>query len=494
MLLFPGEQKLAFDSMKVLFAVSELAGIVKTGGLADVAGALGPVMRELGHDVRVVIPAYQQALAKLTTKVVGVGEVKINGQQSLGFAVHETRFEGVPVYLIEHNNYFDRPGLYTHDGEGFGDNAERFAFFSRAALEVCQITGFQPDVIHCHDWQTALLPYYLKVHESLNPFFLNTRTVLTIHNGAYQEHTNPALLDALGIDWRYFNPGCFEDYGQINILKGGIAFADQITTVSPQYARELLSDIGSHGLMHSFRAREKDFTGILNGCDYRHWDPETDSLLPANYSRHDLTGKRRCKEALQDRMHLPVNREKPLFGLVSRLANQKGFDYLIPALWRFLEQDVQVVLLGSGDKHYAGELQRLADAFPDKCRFFNGYSDELAHWIEAGSDFFLMPSLFEPCGLNQIYSMKYGTLPVVRAVGGLMDSVAGYTTSGHEATGFVFQGANADELYDCLIQASRVYADQKTLHTLISNAMSESFTWDTAAKEYLNVFAAAMRQ
>ncbi|OED42513.1 hypothetical protein ACH42_12180 [Endozoicomonas sp. (ex Bugula neritina AB1)] len=480
------------DPLKILFVVSELAGIVKTGGLADVAGALGPVMRKLGHDVRVVLPAYQKALANLTTKVVSVGEVNMNAHQSFGFAVHEAEFEGVPIYLIEHNNYFDRPGLYTYDGEGFGDNAERFAFFSRAALEVCQLQGFQPNVIHCHDWPTALLPYYLKVHESLNPFFINTRTVLTIHNGAYQEHTSSALLDALGIDWRYFNSECFEDYGQINLLKGGIAFADKITTVSPQYAKELLSELGSHGLMHSFRSREKDFYGILNGCDYQHWDPKTDHLLPANYSLNDLEGKSVCKQALQDRMQLPVDLHKPVFGLVSRLANQKGFDFLIPALWRFLEQDVQLVLLGSGDKHYAAELQRLADAFPDKCRFFNGYSDELAHWIEAGSDFFLMPSLFEPCGLNQIYSMKYGTLPIVRAVGGLIDSVSGYAGDANTATGFLFDGANADELHDCLMQAITVYHDKTILQALIFNAMSESFSWDAAAKEYIKVYRATL--
>lgn len=483
---------MASEALKILFAVSELAGIVKTGGLADVAGALGPVMRKHGHDVRVVMPAYQQALAKLKTKVVSIGEVKMNPQYTLGFAVHEAEFEGVPVYFIEHNQFFDRPGLYTYDGEGFGDNAERFAFFSRAALEVCQLMSFQPDIVHCHDWQTALLPYYLKVHESHNPFFSHTRAVLTIHNGAYQEHTDAALMGVLGIDWCYFNPGCFEDYGKINLLKGGIAFADKITTVSPQYAKELLSELGSHGLQQSFKAREKDFHGILNGCDYHHWDPAVDHLLPANYSPADMSGKAICKEALQDRMHLPVDSGKPVFGLVSRLADQKGFDYLIPALWRFLEQDVQVVLQGSGDRHYASELQRLADHFPNKCRFFNGYDNELAHWVEAGSDFFLMPSLFEPCGLNQIYSLKYGTLPVVRAVGGLIDTVSAYSGSKNKATGFVFYGTHSDELLGCMSQAVSVYHDKKKRQALIVNAMSESFTWDAAAEEYLRVFRAAL--
>ncbi len=479
------------DSLKILFAVSELAGIVKTGGLADVAGALGPVMRNLGHDARVILPAYQEVLNKLATRVVGVGSVQFNPYRSFGFAVHEAEFERVPVYLIEYNDYFDRPGLYTHDGEGFGDNAERFAFFSRATLAACHIVDFQPDIIHCHDWQTAMLPYYLKVHESHNPFFHNTRTVLTIHNGAYQEHTNAALRETLGINEQHFNADQFEDFGHINLLKGGIAFADKVTTVSPQYAKELLTDSGSHGLAQAFRAREEDFHGILNGCDYGQWNPTTDRLLPANYALSDLSGKDICKQALQDRMHLPVDLDKPVFGLVSRLADQKGFNYLIPALWRFLRQDVQVIILGSGDRYYAHELQKLADHFSDKCRFYNGYSNELAHWIEAGSDFFLMPSLFEPCGLNQIYSMKYGTLPIVRAVGGLIDSVTGYGASSAPATGFIFYGANDHELYDCLIQAQSVYYDKNTLQTLIANAMSESFTWDTAAQDYLRVFSSA---
>ena len=474
--------------LKIAFAVSELAGVVKTGGLADAAGALGPVMRQLGHDVRVVMPAYQKALASLTTKVVNAGEVQLNPHRTIGFAIHEAEFEGVPLYLIEHNRFFDRPGLYTHDGEGFGDNAERFSFFSRAVLEVCQLQNFQPDIIHCHDWQSALLPYYLKVHKGHDPFFEGTRSVLTIHNGAYQQHADASLLDTLGIDPRDFHSGSFEDFGQINLLKGGIAFADKITTVSPQYAKELLSELGSHGLMHSFKAREQDLSGILNGCDYQQWNPENDPLLPANYSLKNMAGKAVCKQALQDRMRLPVNKDAPVFGLVSRLADQKGFDFLIPALWRFLEQDVQVILLGSGSKHYAGELRHLAAAFPDKCHFHEGYSNELAHWIEAGSDFFLMPSLFEPCGLNQIYSMKYGTLPVVRAVGGLLDSVSGYNGSTENATGFVFYGANADELHDCLMFALSVYQDKNKHQALVANAMSESFTWDDAAQQYLQVF------
>ncbi len=480
------------SDLKILFAVSELAGIVKTGGLADVAGALGPWMRKLGNDVRVIMPAYRQALEALTTDVVGVGEVCLGSYGNMGFAIRQGEFEGVPVYLIEHNQYFDRSGLYTHEGEGFGDNTERFAFFCKAALQACQILSFKPDIIHGHDWQSALLPYYLKIHESGNALFAGTRTVLTIHNGAYQQHTDRALLDVLGIDHHWYTPDFFEDHGHINLLKGGIAFADKITTVSPRYAEELQTDLGSHGLAHVIGRRKQDFSGILNGCDYQEWNPETDALLPANYSLDDLSGKQICKQALQERLQLPVITDKPLYGLVSRLAEQKGFAYLIPALWQFLQDDVQVVLQGSGDRATAAELNRLAGTFPDKCRFVEAYDNRLAHLIEAGSDFFLMPSLFEPCGLNQMYSMKYGTLPVVRAVGGLVDSVKGYDSAAEGATGFMFDSADTDALLHCLNQTRVVYQDRQLMSRLVGNAMSESFTWEQSAQDYLEVYRTAL--
>ena len=476
------------SNLKILFAVSELAGIVKTGGLADVAGALGPVMRKRKQDVRVVMPAYRQALASLTTKVVNVGEAVLNPQCKFGFAVHEAEYDGVPIYLIEHNRYFDRPELYTHRGEGFEDNSERYAFFCKAVLEVCQLQEFQPDIIHCHDWQSALLPYYLKSNESENPFFANTKTVLTIHNGAYQQHTDACMLDAFGIDRKDFHGDAFEDHGQINLLKGGIAFAHKITTVSEQYAKELLTDIGSHGLAHILRQRKQDFSGILNGCDYQLWNPYKDQLIPARFSPKRLAGKQTCKQALQERMSLPVKNKTPLFGLISRLTEQKGFDYLIPALWEFLQHDVQVVLLGSGNQATVVQLKNLARAYPEKCQFHHGYDNELAHWIEAGSDFFLMPSLFEPCGLNQMYSMKYGTLPLVRAVGGLRDSVSGYHETRNKATGFVFDKPEAKDVLECMHLAADVYGNQAVMKQLVSNAMSQSFTWDSAAKEYLQVF------
>lgn len=482
------------SNLKILFAVSELAGIVKTGGLADVAGALGPVMRKRKHDVRVVMPAYQQALAKLKTNVVATGEAVLSESCRFGFAIHESEFDGMPIYLIEHNRYFDRPDLYTFKGEGFGDNSERFAFFCKAALESCQLLEFQPDIVHCHDWQSALLPYFLKkeLRKDKNTFFADTKTVLTIHNGAYQQHTDIGLLDNLGIDGSDFHSNAFEDHGQINLLKGGIAFADKITTVSEQYAKELLTEMGSHGLAHILKQREQDFCGILNGCDYQHWSPFRDKLIPAKFSPKRMTGKAKCKRALQERMGLPEQPDTPMFGAISRLTIQKGFDYLIPALWEFLQHDVQIVLLGSGNQETTRQLCQLADAYPEKCKFYDGYNNELAHWIEAGSDFFLMPSLFEPCGLNQMYSMKYGTLPIVRAVGGLRDSVTGYRELRKKATGFVFDHPDTHELLECMYLAADVYGNKPVMKQLITNAMSQSFTWDLAARQYLKVFRSAL--
>ena len=479
------------SDLTILFAVSELAGVVKTGGLADVTGALAPWMKKLGHDIRVIMPAYRQAMAILSTTIVGSGEVLINGLP-VGFCIRQSEFtSGVPIYLIEHNHYFDREGLYTQAGEGFADNSERFAFFCRAALLACERLNFQPDVVHCHDWQSALIPYYLKTQQVTNPFFASTKTVLTIHNGAYQQHTGAAELDVLGIERQWFTQDFFEDYGQINLLKGGIAFADKITTVSPRYAEELQTELGSHGLAYIIEHRKADFSGILNGCDYQQWNPATDALLPANYSLDNLSGKRTCKRTLQQQLKLPAS-DQPLYGMVSRLAEQKGFAYLIPALWRFLHCDVQVVLQGSGDSNIAAELKHLANAFPDKCRFVEAYDNSLAHLIEAGADFFLMPSLFEPCGLNQMYSMKYGTLPIVRAVGGLVDSVRCYEAGLELATGFMFDCADAKRLLQCLETTLQVYSDTTTMSQMIVNAMSVSFTWEQSALDYLAVYRSTM--
>lgn len=476
------------SDLNILFAVSELAGLVKTGGLADAAGALALTMSQQGHNVRIILPAYRQVLSELDTQVIACGEAVMHYDRRIGFALRRALFEGIVVYFIEHDDYFDRPGLYGEPGHGYNDNSLRFAFFCKATLAACLLADFKPDIIHCHDWPTALLPYYLKVDEYTGHFFKETATVLTIHNAAYQQHCPREQLDDLGIAWRYFNPACFEDYGRINLLKGGIAFADKITTVSPSYSEELLTEEGSHGLVESFRRRHRDFCGILNGCDYRHWDPACDPLIPAPFSAEALAGKAVCKKALQQRLQLPVADHIPVFGLVSRLTEQKGFSFLMPALQRLLHKDVQLVLLGSGDRKIARELQWFSERYASKCRFIEGFDNTLAHWIEAGSDFFLMPSLFEPCGLNQMYSLKYGALPIVRAVGGLKDTVAGFADREELATGFTFELPQAQELIACLYQALRVYHNTQLFRRLQQNAMKQTFTWEDSTKNYFDVY------
>ncbi|MDD7805586.1 MAG: glycogen synthase GlgA [Endozoicomonas sp. (ex Botrylloides leachii)] len=476
------------SDLNIIFAVSELAGIVKTGGLADAAGGLAPAMIQQGHDVRIIMPGYREALKKLHSRVIASGEVTINYHYKIGFALRKAYFEGIAIYLIEHHDFFGRDGLYGMHGEGYDDNSQRFAFFSKAVLEACLLIDVRPDVIHCHDWQTALLPYYLRIHEGNNLFFQNTATVLTIHNAAYQQHTDPAQMDALGIAWRYFNDACFEDHQKINLLKGGIAFADKITTVSPNYAEELLTELGGHGLTDSFRRRHSDLSGILNGCDYRHWDPSIDELIPELYSKDALQGKHVCKRLLQERMHLTVDNRCPVYGVVSRLTDQKGFSFLLPALQKFLHKNIQVVVLGSGDQKIATELQWLSQRYPEKCRFINGFDNELAHWIEAGSDFFLMPSLFEPCGLNQMYSLKYGALPIVRAVGGLLDTVEGYDEAGENGTGFIFELPDAHDLVSCLYKTLTIYEQPKIYKKMQQNAMSQRFTWNAAADAYCDIY------
>lgn len=480
------------SELKIVFAVSELAGIVKTGGLGDVAAALAPCLKQLGHNIRIIMPAYRQVLESVSTQVVGIGDVWMGDGRRLGFAIRQGEIHSVPIYFIEHNHYFDRPDIYTYQGEGYGDNAERYAFFSKAVLETCRQLTFQADIIHGHDWQTGLLPLYLKRQQQQDHFFANTRFVITIHNGAYQQHTPRDQLRILDIDPAHFNGNVFEDYHQINILKGGIALADKVTTVSPTYAKELLTDLGSHGLAYILRQKGDNFSGILNGCDYNEWNPETDPLLDTNYSLADRYGKTLCKEGLQRLVNLPIRADVPVYGMVSRLAEQKGFTYLIPALERFLYKGIQVIIQGSGDVATTHTLQQLANQFPDKCRFVNIYDNRLAHMIEAGSDFFLMPSLFEPCGLNQLYSMKYGTLPIVRAVGGLKDSVRGYEFAQQDATGFMFMPASVEGLYGCLKLSKSVFQKPELMSQLISNAMAESFTWEQSTLDYLEVYYSAL--
>lgn len=503
--------------MKILMIVSEMDGIVKTGGLADFAAALPRALIERGHDLRVILPMYKSAVFPLpVTSEAKSLYFHLNHSDSYGCLVHYASIGTVPVRLVEHHDFFSRDGIYGYEIHSYPDNALRYAFLSKAALESCLQEQWIPDIVHCNDWQTALAPYYLKEHYHHLTAFNHTRSLLTIHNGDFQGKTDKRWIGPIGIPVQHFTSELMEEYGYLNMLKCGIMCSDAINAVSPGYCQELLLPETSHNLWHYLNKREDSFSGILNGCDYTLWNPETDPFLSHHFSSKDLLGKGLCKIALQERMGLPKEHRIPLMGLVSRLTAQKGFDYLLPALERLLYEDasVQLALLGSGEPGYGSALHHLQHRYPHKMSFVNGYDNGLSHLIEAGSDFFMMPSLFEPCGLNQLYSLAYGTLPIIRETGGLKDTVVGLP-AGHEknlksiksdqpdsaslslqrATGIGFSHPDSDSCYNGLRQAISLYMDNMPLYLEIQQrAMRQLFTWEDSSEKYEILYKTILMQ
>jgi starch synthase len=478
---------------------SECSPFAKAGGLADVIGALPVFLKKLGHEVIVVIPKYSfidvnKYNIKPAVPIMGVWM----GTKEEWCAIYSTSTEnGVKIFFVEFNLYFEREGIY-HDSSfnDYEDNPRRFAFLCRAALELCRVINFVPDVIHSHDWQTALLSAYVKVWHWNDPFFSKAVNVLTIHNLAYQGIYPKYNYPYLGFGEEYFVPDIFECYGSINFLKAGIYFADYITTVSPRYAYETVQPYGGFGLAPYLANKRDKYVGILNGVDYSVWNPDTDRYLPANYSINDLSGKKICKLELQKRMGLERNENIPVIGIVSRFVEQKGLHLLAECIDDVVRNMVvQFAILGAGDKGLESFFYHLPAKYPGKVGSYIGYNEELAHLIEAGSDFFLMPSLYEPCGLNQIYSLKYGTLPIVRATGGLDDTVENYDEATGEGTGFKFYEASGRALYYTIGWAISTYFDRKHhMQKLIKNAMSRDFSWEKSAKEYEKLFEKAIKE
>jgi len=480
--------------LSILFATSEMEGLAKTGGLADVAKALPLHLSEHGHDVRICMPYYKTLKKKDKTEWVADLQVPVaqHGQPGIRFSVRQLVFEKATVYLIDCPAFFDRDGLYDDGHHAYQDNGYRFLFFSMACLVTAKELGFCPDIIHCNDWHTALIPYLLRYQLTHESCFKHSKTVLTIHNAAYQgifEKSQLGLAPAVancGID------KVLEGHNSLNFLKCGVLFADKINGVSPSYASELLTPLGSHGMSHIFQERAGDLCGILNGADYKDWDPHTDPHLPVNYDADDLGGKAQCKQALQLQVGLP-EKPVPLFGMICRLTEQKGFYMLLPALEQFLKHRIQVVLVGTGERSIARELERLATLYPDKLKFINAYNDELAHLVEAGADFFLMPSVFEPCGLNQIYSLSYGTLPIVRGVGGLKDTVIDYDSDPQQATGFIFSDPSDKDLLNMLRRVLLLYLEQpEEIEHLRQHAMQTRFDWVEASRQYEQLYRQAL--
>lgn len=470
--------------MKIVFTISEVEELVKTGGLADVGKALPLALNAAGHDVAIVMPYYQSIRHQFDLACACPQQTLFAESTVYHFDIRQLNWHGIDVYFIDYPPYFDRSDLYSSTYEAYSDNGERFSFFCGAALMAMQSLALAPDIIHCHDWHTAMLPFLLK-HDGTGEF-ADTKSVFTIHNAAFQGvhrlETIPFLRHHRGILSQVHG-------GYINMLQTGIEFADKVTTVSPNYAQELLTDLGSHGLHHRLVTRQQDLSGILNGCDYTQWNPATDPFLPKNYSVENIAPKQHCKQVLQQKTGLAEKPDTPLIGMVCRLTEQKGFGYLLPVLDELMDHNVQLVIVGTGDPEVCMDLGEYAQNHPVQFAFINGFSTEYAHLVEAGADFFLMPSQFEPCGLNQMYSLAYGTLPIVRAVGGLKDTVIDPKDDAANATGFVFSLPSPEGLLACIRRALLFYYEHPDrFRQMQQRAMHTRFTWQTAAQDYLALY------
>ena len=481
--------------MKIAFVASECYPFVKTGGLADVTGSLSQALAETGNEVVVILP-YYKAISSQDIEISTFFETMC---VHMGCGIEEwcsvkTAMLGkkVRVFLIESDKYFLRDGLYCDSfGNDFQDNPYRFAFLSRAALQLLRDMDFRPDVVHAHDWQTAAVCAYMKTWDWGRSGIDKALSVLTIHNIGYQGIYSADCLDYCGFDWKFFTSGIFEDYGRVNFLKGGIHFADFVTTVSPKYAEETLGGSQSYGLAPYLREKKDKYIGILNGADYSVWDPKTDKMIPANFSARSFKGKALCKRELQRRFGLAEDEKIPLIGVVSRFAHQKGLDILAKTIGRIVDSMVvQFAVMGSGENELEHFFGRIPGEKPGRIGSFIGYSDEISHLVEAGSDFFIMPSRYEPCGLNQIYSLKYGTLPIVRNTGGLSDTVIQYNESDGSGTGFKFDYLSPDALFDTVGWAVSTYFDRpKHIDMMRKAAMKCDFSWKISAKEYEKIYS-----
>ena len=483
--------------LKIAFIASECVPYAKTGGLADVVGSLPGALKDLGHEVIVIMPLYGEINRNKFQIEPFLNPLGVwMGDAEEWTAVHSTEnHDGVSIYFIEFDRYFARPGLY-HD-EAFNDyldNPRRFALLSRAGLQLCKDIGFLPDIVHVHDWQTALVSAYLKIWHWDDIVLGKAASVLTIHNVGYQGKYPIEHYSYTGLQPGNFTSSKFEDHGDMNYLKGGIYYADMVNTVSPGYAREILTPELGFGMAMYLNDKGDHFLGILNGVDYSEWNPSVDPHIPENYSLNDLTGKSICKTKLQERLKLEINDGIPLIGIVSRFAHQKGLDLLVGTIEEIVaNMQVQFAILGSGDQSLESYYGELPARYPGQVGSFIGYNNELSHWIEAGADFFLMPSRYEPCGLNQIYSLKYGTLPIVRATGGLDDTVLQYDEISGGGTGFKFWEASSAAIYYTVGWAVSTYYDRPEHYlNLQQRGMKQSFSWEESAREYIKMYHQAI--
>lgn len=472
--------------MKVLFAVSECGPFAKSGGLADVAGSLPKELISLGTDVRVIMPKYgiiseeyKQGMKKVKEFTVPVGWRK----QYCG--IEELEYQGIIYYFVDNEYYFKREGLY-----GYFDDGERFAFFNRAVLETLAVLDYFPDVLHCHDWHTAMIPYLLRTEYYRRHGYGLIRTVFTIHNLQFQGiFPKEVLRDLLGLDDRSFHPEHLEFFGNINFMKGALVAADKITTVSPSYKNEIQTPAFGEKLEGLLKARNEDLVGILNGIDEDFYNPAEDEFLFQTYNAKELGKKGVNKREIQKQFGLKQSANTPLMVMISRLTRQKGLDLVKYALREILQEDIQVIILGTGDYEYEDFLRQAARIYPEKLKVHTGFDEGLAHRLYAGADLFLMPSLFEPCGLSQLIAMRYGAIPIVRETGGLNDTVTSWNEYTGEGNGFSFSHFNAHDMLYTIQRAVGIFHDKKVWNSLVKQAMEQDYSWAQSAFCYNQLYA-----
>ena len=477
--------------MQLFFAASEVAPFIKTGGLADVAGSLPNALAKLGHDVRVILPLYSAIPAKWRRQMTFLKRFHFPlSWRNAYCGLFSLEYQGLTYYFIDNEYYFKREGLY-----GQFDDGERFAYFSRAVVEVPVQLGWSPDVIHCNDWQTGLVPVYLLEARHREPLLKHTKSVFTIHNIEYQGRFDRNILgDVLGLDEGYFREDMLSYYGDVNLVKGAIYAADYITTVSPTYAKELQYAFYAHGLEGVIADNYHKFTGILNGIDMVHNDPANDPFLPAPYSAADLSGKAACKAALQEKLGLDVNPDVPIIACISRLVAHKGYGLVTAAFPKIMEHHVQFVVLGTGDWGIESFFRMAALEYPGRVSANLMYSAELASQLYAGADMLLMPSIAEPCGLSQMIAMRYGTVPIVRLTGGLKDSVPAYNPTTGTGLGFTFGSITPGDLLGAIDRGLEVYEnDRPNWIGLMERGMTTDFSWDQSATAYEKVYNQVIR-
>ena len=477
--------------MHVAFAASEGVPFSKTGGLADVVGALPRALAAQGHQITVYLPRYRQT--KLTDPRTVVRSITVPYDDKYRFCsvVAGPSANGVSYYFIDYPPYFDRDALYGTPAGDYPDNAERFAMFSRAVIEASKIVG-SPQIFHCHDWQSALVPVMLRTFYAEDPAFKDVANVFTIHNMGYQGLFPAEILPLLMLPWDLFTITKMEFFGQVNFLKGALVYSDFVTTVSRKYSQEIQTTEYGFGLEGVLRNRAATVTGILNGVDYDEWSPETDKYVSTKYSPKDLAGKAKDKQDLLQTFGISnADAKLPVIGIVSRFAAQKGFDLIAQVMDRLAREDMILVVLGTGDKEYEEMFLRLQKQFPQKIAVKVAYDNTIAHKIEAGADMFLMPSRYEPSGLNQIYSLKYGTVPIVRATGGLDETIEPWDARTGKGTGFKFYEYNGESLLLTVKAALQAFRDQGSWQVLMRNGMARDFSWGASAKEYVKVYERA---